>query len=128
GVRMLLVTLAQIAGSVAAVYFGSRAAMSFGRDLRSAIFHRVNEFSAREVARFGAPSLITRTTNDVQQVQMLVVLTSTMLVTAPIMCIGGVIMALQEDAGLSWLVLVAVPVMVVVVGLIIRRMIPQFRL
>src|SRR5690606_25096155 len=82
GVRMLLVTLAQIAGSVAAVYFGSRAAMSFGRDLRSAIFHRVNEFSAREVARFGAPSLITRTTNDVQQVQMLVVLTSTMLVTA----------------------------------------------
>jgi len=128
GAWMLLVTLAQIAGSVTAVYFGSRAAMSFGRDLRSAIFHRVNEFSAREVARFGAPSLITRTTNDVQQVQMLVVLTCTMLVTAPIMCVGGIIMALQEDAGLSWLVLVAVPVMVLAVGLIVRRMIPQFRL
>ena len=128
GAWMLLVTLAQIAGSVTAVYFGSRAAMSFGRDLRSSIFHRVGEFSAREVARFGAPSLITRTTNDVQQVQMLVVLTCTMLVTAPIMCIGGIIMALHEDVGLSWLVLVAVPVMVLAVGLIVRRMIPQFRL
>jgi ATP-binding cassette subfamily B protein len=128
GGMMLLVTLAQIASSIAAVYFGSRAAMSFGRDLRAAIFARVGEFSGREVAQFGAPSLITRTTNDVQQVQMLVVLTCTMLVAAPIMCVGGIIMALREDVGLSWLVVVAVPAMVVAVGLIIRQMMPQFRL
>jgi ATP-binding cassette subfamily B protein len=125
---MLLVTLAQIASSIAAVYFGARAAMAFGRDLRAGIFERVGTFSGREVAHFGAPSLITRTTNDVQQVQMLVVLTCTMLVAAPIMCVGGIIMALQEDVHLSWLVLVSVPVMVVAVGLIIWRMMPQFRL
>ncbi len=124
---MLLVSVVQIASSTVAVYFGARAAMSFGRDLRSAIFRRVGEFSGREVAKFGAPSLITRTTNDVQQVQMLVVLTCTMLVAAPIMGVGGIIMALREDAGLSWLMLVAVPTMVVAVGLIIRRMMPQFR-
>jgi ATP-binding cassette subfamily B multidrug efflux pump len=125
---MLLVSLVQIGCSIVAVYFGARSAMSFGRDLRSAIFHRVGEFSGREVGRFGAPSLITRTTNDVQQVQMLVVLVCTVLVTAPIMCVGGIIMALREDVGLSWLVVVAVPVMVLAVGLIIRRMMPQFRL
>ncbi|MGE5829499.1 MAG: ABC transporter ATP-binding protein [Micromonosporaceae bacterium] len=125
---MLLVSVVQILCSVAAVYFASRAAMAFGRDLRGGVFARVGEFSGREVARFGAPSLITRTTNDVQQVQMLVVMTCTMLVAAPIMCVGGIIMALREDVGLSWLVVVAVPVMVVTVGLIIRRMIPQFRL
>jgi ATP-binding cassette subfamily B protein len=102
--------------------------MSFGRDLRGGIFHRVGEFSGREVGTFGAPSLITRTTNDVQQVQMLVVVTCTMMVVAPIMCVGGIIMALQEDVGLSWLVLVAVPVMVAAITLIIRRMLPQFRL
>jgi ATP-binding cassette subfamily B protein len=127
GGMMLLVTIVQIVVSIAAVYFGSRAAMSFGRDLRAGIFSRVGEFSAREVAKFGAPSLITRTTNDVQQVQMLVVMTCTMMIAAPIMCVGGIIMALREDAGLSWLVLVAVPVMVIAVGLIIRQMIPQFR-
>jgi ATP-binding cassette subfamily B protein len=125
---MLLVSGLQIACSVAAVYFGSRSAMGFGRDLRAAIFRRVGEFSAREVAHFGAPSLITRNTNDVQQVQMLVVLTCTMLVAAPIMCVGGVIMALREDVGLSWLMLVSVPVLVLAIGLIIRRMVPQFRL
>jgi len=125
---MLLVSAVQIVCAVAAVYVGAKAAMSFGRDLRSAVFHRVGAFSSREVARFGAPSLITRTTNDVQQVQMLVVVTCTMLVAAPIMCIGGVVMALREDVGLSWLMLVAVPVMVLVIGLIIRRMMPQFRL
>ena len=125
---MLLVSVVQIASSTVAVYFGARAAMSFGRDVRSAIFRRVGEFSGREVAKFGAPSLITRTTNDVQQVQMLVVLTCTMLVAAPIMGVGGIIMALREDVGLSWLMLVAVPTMVVAVGLIIRRMMPQFRL
>jgi ATP-binding cassette subfamily B protein len=124
---MLLVTLVQIACSVAAVYFGARTAMSFGRDLRAAVFTRVNQFSAREVGRFGAPSLITRVTNDAQQVQMLVVMTCTMLVMAPIMCVGGVIMALQEDVGLSWLMVVSVPVMVAAISLILRRMIPQFR-
>src|SRR6202140_1920585 len=94
---MLVVTLVQIACSVAAVYFGARAAMSFGRDVRSAIFHRVGTFSAREVAQFGAPSLITRNTNDVTQVQMLVLMTCTMMIAAPIMAGGGVIMALRQD-------------------------------
>ncbi len=125
---MLLVSGVQIACSVAAVYYGAKAAMSFGRDLRGAIFHQVGGFSGREVAQFGAPSLITRTTNDVQQVQMLVVVTCTMLVAAPIICVGGVVMALREDVGLSWLMLVAVPAMVLLIGLIIRRMVPQFRL
>ena len=125
---MLVVTLVQVVCSIAAVYFGARAAMSFGRDVRGAVFTRVGEFSAREVAGFGAPSLITRTTNDVQQVQMLVVVTCTMLVAAPIMCVGGVVMALKTDPGLSWLMGVSVPVMIIAIGLIMRRMIPQFRL
>jgi ATP-binding cassette subfamily B protein len=125
---MLLVTLVQIVCSIIAVYFGARAAMSFGRDVRGAVFIRVGEFSAREVAGFGAPSLITRTTNDVQQVQMLVIVTCTMLVAAPIMCVGGVVMAVKTDPGLSWLMGVSVPVMVIAIGLIMRQMIPQFRL
>jgi ATP-binding cassette subfamily B protein len=125
---MLLISLVQICCAIAAVYFGARAAMSFGRDVRAAIFHRVGEFSGREVTRFGAPSLITRNTNDVQQVQMLVVTTCTMLIAAPIMCVGGVIMALREDVGLSWLMGVSVPVLVVAIGLIIRKMVPSFRL
>src|ERR1700704_5869324 len=103
---MLVVTLVQIACSVAAVYFGARAAMAFGRDVRSAIFHRVGTFSGREVGQFGAPSLITRSTNDVQQVQMLVLMTCTLMVAAPIMCVGGIIMALRQDVGLSWLMVV----------------------
>ncbi|MBE1486360.1 ABC transporter ATP-binding protein [Plantactinospora soyae] len=125
---MLLISGVQIACSIAAVFFGARTAMSFGRDLRAAIFHRVMGFSAREVGQFGAPSLITRNTNDVQQVQMLVVVTCTMLVAAPITLFGGVIMALREDVGLSWLMLVCVPVLVLAIGLVIRRMVPQFRL
>ena len=125
---MLLISAIQIACSIFAVYLGARIAMGFGRDVRSAIFHRVLSFSTREVARFGAPSLITRNTNDVQQVQMLVLMTCTMLVAAPIMCIGGVIMALREDIGLSWLMLVSVPVLALAIGAIIRRMVPQFRL
>ena len=124
---MLLVTLIQMLCSVAAVYHGSRTAMGFGQDVRAAIFHRVGEFSAREVNRFGAPSLITRNTNDVQQVQMLVLLTCTMLVAAPIMCVGGVVMALREDVGLSWLMAVCVPVLVLAIGAVIVRMVPQFR-
>jgi ATP-binding cassette, subfamily B, multidrug efflux pump len=128
GVGMLVITFVQIACSVAAVYVGARTAMGFGRDVRGALFHRVGEFSAREVNRFGAPSLITRGTNDVQQVQMLVLLSCTMLVTAPIMCFGGVVMALQEDVRLSWLMLVCVPVLVVSIGAVIVRMVPGFRL
>jgi len=128
GAWMLVVTLAQIACAIAAVYYGAGAAMGFGRDLRSAIFHRVGTFSARELAQFGAPSLITRNTNDVQQVQMLVVVTCTMLIAAPIMCVGGIIMALRQDVGLSWLMLVCVPVLVVSIALIVTRMVPQFRL
>ena len=124
---MLLVTLVQIACAVAAVYFGARAAMSFGRDVRSAIFHQVGTFSAREVSHFGAPSLITRNTNDVQQVQMLVVMTCTMLVAAPIMCVGGIILALRQDVGLSWLMVVSIPALVVAIGLIVSRMVPLFR-
>ncbi|SDF22946.1 ABC transporter ATP-binding protein [Pseudonocardia oroxyli] len=125
---MLVVTLVQIVCSVAAVYVGSRTAMGFGRDLRGALFHRVGGFAVREVNRFGAPSLITRGTNDVQQVQMLVQMSATMMVAAPIMCVGGVIMALQEDAGLSWLVAVSVPVLAVSIGLVVVRMVPKFRL
>ncbi|MGS2645482.1 ABC transporter ATP-binding protein [Streptosporangium sp. G12] len=124
---MLLVSLVQIACAIAAVYYGSLAAMGFGRDVRSAVFHQVGGFSAREVSQFGAPSLITRGTNDVQQVQMLVVMTCTMLVAAPIMGVGGIIMALRQDLGLSWLMLVCVPALLVSIGLIITRMVPQFR-
>ncbi len=125
---MLVVTLVQVVCSIVAVYFGSRTAMGFGRDVRAAVFHRVGRFSAREVNRFGAPSLITRCTNDVQQVQMLVLLSATMLVTAPIMCVGGVVMALREDVGLSWLMVVSVPVLVAAIGVVIVRMVPKFRL
>jgi ATP-binding cassette subfamily B multidrug efflux pump len=124
---MLLVALVQIVCSIAATYVGAQTAMGFGRDVRGALFHRVGEFSAREVNQFGAPSLITRGTNDVQQVQMLVLLSCTMLVTAPIMCFGGVVMALQEDAQLSWLMLVCVPVLVLSIGAVILRMVPGFR-
>ncbi|HET6311274.1 MAG TPA: ABC transporter permease, partial [Candidatus Nitrosotalea sp.] len=127
GAWMLAVTLVQIACSIAAVYFGARSAMGFGRDVRAAVFHRVGTFSAREVNQFGAPSLITRNTNDVQQVQMLVLMTCTMLVGAPIMLVGGVIMALRQDVGLSWLMVVSIPVLVIAIGLIVMRMVPQFR-
>ncbi|GAA3565180.1 ABC transporter ATP-binding protein [Amycolatopsis ultiminotia] len=125
---MLLITLVQIAGSVGAVYFGARTAMGLGRDVRAAIFHRVQDFSAREVGQFGTPSLITRTTNDVQQVQMLVLMTLTLMVSAPIMCIGGIVLALNLDLPLSSLLLVIVPVLAVLLGFIIARMRPAFRL
>ncbi|MFI9813302.1 ABC transporter ATP-binding protein [Saccharothrix variisporea] len=124
---MLLVTTVQIVCSVGAVYYSARTAMGFGRDVRSALFHRVGELSAREVAAFGPSSLITRNTNDVQQVQLLVVMVCTMLVTAPIMCVAGIVMALQEDVGLSWLLVAFVPAMVIAVGLIVSRMVPLFR-
>jgi ATP-binding cassette, subfamily B, multidrug efflux pump len=124
---MLAVTAAQVVCAVGAVYFGSRAGMGFGRDLRSAIFHHVTGFSAEDTARFGAPSLLTRTTNDVQQIQLLVQLTCTMLITAPIMSVGGIVMAVHQDAGLSWLLLVSVPILAVANYLIVRRLLPIFR-
>jgi len=124
---MLVVAALQIACSIAAVYFGARVAMSYGRDLRAGIFHHVGQLSAREVGKVGAPSLITRTTNDVQQVQMLVLMSATMLVMAPIMCIGGIVMALREDLALSKLLLVCIPVLAGSIGMIIGRMIPRFR-
>ncbi|HET7385841.1 MAG TPA: ABC transporter ATP-binding protein [Nocardioidaceae bacterium] len=127
GAIMLGVSLVQIACSVSAVFFGARTAMSFGRDVRAAIFHRVGSFSSREVSHFGAPSLITRNTNDVQQVQMLVLMSATLMVTAPIMMVGGVVMAMRQDIGLSWLLAVSVPVLVLCVGAIITRMVPGFR-
>ena len=127
GAVMLAVTFVQIICSIATVYFGARTAMGFGRDTRAAVFHRVGSFSAREVTQFGAPSLITRTTNDVQQVQMLVLLTCTLMVSAPIMCVGGIIMALREDLGLSWLIVVSVTVLVAAIAVIVSQMIPQFR-
>lgn len=125
---MLAVSLVQIACTITAVYFGARTAMAFGRDLRSRIFFQVGSFSSREVGRFGAPSLITRNTNDVQQIQMLAMMGFTMMIAAPIMLVGGVIMALREDVGLSWLVAVAVPVLAGAVGLILTQMIPGYRL
>jgi ATP-binding cassette subfamily B protein len=124
---MLGITMLQIVCAVIAVYFAAKAAMGVGRDLRGAIFARVGEFSEQEVTKFGAPSLITRSTNDVQQVQQLVLMSATMLVTAPMLSIGGVIMAIRQDVQLSWLIAVAVPVLLIAVGLITARMVPLFR-
>ncbi|WP_026538094.1 ABC transporter ATP-binding protein [Arthrobacter sp. 9MFCol3.1] len=128
GGLMLAVTLLQVACTVAAVYFGAKAAMALGRDVRGAIFSRVAAFSEQEVTRFGPPSLITRSTNDVQQVQQLVLMSATLMVTAPMLCIGGVIMAIRQDLQLSWLIAVSVPVLLAAVGSIIIRMVPLFRL
>ena len=127
GAMMLAVAVLQIGCSVAAVWFSARTAMSFGRDVRSAIFQRVGSFSQREVQQFGAPSLITRETNDVQQVQMLVLMSCTLMVAAPIMMVGGVVMAMREDFGLSWLLGVCIPALLLSVALIVTRMVPSFR-
>ncbi|UUT35055.1 ABC transporter ATP-binding protein [Microbacterium elymi] len=124
---MLAISFVQILCAIAAVYFGSRLAMGMGRDLRDDQFHRVVAFSQREVGQYGAPSLITRNTNDVQQVQMLVQMSATLMVSAPILAIGGVIFAIRQDVGLSWLMAVSVPVLLVIVSLIVVRMVPAFR-
>ena len=128
GAVMLGITCVQVVFAVAAVYFGSRASMGFGRDVRAGLFHQVNDFSAQEMTHFGAPSLITRITNDVAQVQMLVLTTCTMLVAAPITAIGGFILAINQDVGLSWILVVAIPLLVVILGIVLVRMVPQFRL
>ncbi|MER5781463.1 ABC transporter ATP-binding protein [Streptomyces mobaraensis] len=124
---MAAVALVQLVCSLGAVYVGARIAMGIGRDLREEIFDRVQSFSAREVGGFGAPSLITRTTNDVQQVQMLVLMSFTLMVGAPIMCFGGIVMALKQDVPLSGLLLAIVPVLGVVIALTVRRLRPMFK-
>jgi ATP-binding cassette subfamily B protein len=124
---MLAVSLVQVVCAIIAVYFGSRLAMGMGREVRGDVFHRVVAFSQREVGQFGAPSLITRSTNDVQQVQMLVQVSATLMISAPMLAIGGVIMAVRQDAGLAWLMAVAVPVLLVIVSLIVVRMVPAFQ-
>lgn len=127
GMLMLGISLGQIVASVVATYFAARAAMAAGRDIRLDLFEKVSGFSERELSQFGAGSLITRNTNDVQQVQMLAMMGATMLVSAPLLALGGIFMALQQDVGLSWLLGVAVPILLVAVALIIARMVPLFR-
>ncbi|MCP9988197.1 ABC transporter ATP-binding protein/permease [Streptomyces sudanensis] len=127
GALMIAVSVVQVVGNVGAVYHGARTAAALGRDVRAAVFDRVQSFSAREVGHFGAPSLITRTTNDVQQVQMLVLTAFTLMVSAPIMCVGGVVLALGQDVPLSAVLLAVVPVLGVAVSLIVMRMRPLFR-
>ncbi|GAP54724.1 uncharacterized ABC transporter ATP-binding protein Mb1304c [Arthrobacter sp. Hiyo6] len=127
GALMLGVALIQVVTAIAGVYFGSKAAMAFGRDLRRGVFRKVSSFSAKDVNVFGAPTLITRGTNDVQQVQMLMLMALNFMVATPIMCVGGIFMALREDLNLSWLVWVSVPLLVVVVGYLVVRLMPLFR-
>ncbi|WP_055085031.1 ABC transporter ATP-binding protein [Kocuria salsicia] len=128
GAVMLAVAFAQVIAAVVAVWCGARTAIGVGRDLRRDVYRRVGQFSAREVGKFGAPSLITRTTNDVQQIQMLTLMGLNFMVMAPIMCVGGIVMALREDPGLSWLVWVSIPVMGVLLGLVVSRLMPWFRI
>ncbi|WP_442543383.1 ABC transporter ATP-binding protein [Arthrobacter sp. KN11-1C] len=127
GALMLVVALGQVIAAIAGVYFGSRVAMAMGRDLRRDVFRKVSSFSAKDVNSFGAPTLITRGTNDVQQVQMLMLMGLNFMVSTPIMCVGGIIMALREDLSLSWLVWVSVPLLVAVVGYLVVRLMPLFR-
>ncbi|MEU6930645.1 ABC transporter ATP-binding protein [Streptomyces sp. NPDC046385] len=127
GALMIGVSVIQVVCNIGAVYFGARTASALGRDVRAAVFDRVQSFSSREVGHFGAPSLITRTTNDVQQVQMLVLMAFTLMVSAPIMCVGGIVMALGQDVPLSAVLLAVVPVLGIAVSLIVRRMRPLFR-
>ncbi|RST09686.1 ABC transporter ATP-binding protein [Streptomyces sp. WAC05374] len=127
GALMIAVSVVQVVCNVGAVYYGARTAAALGRDVRAAVFDRVQSFSARELGHFGAPSLITRTTNDVQQVQMLVLMAFTLMVSAPIMCVGGIVMALGQDVPLSGVLLAVVPVLGIAVSLIVKRMRPLFR-
>ncbi|MFF0787756.1 ABC transporter ATP-binding protein [Streptomyces spiralis] len=127
GAVMIGISLAQVVCNIGAVYYGARTASALGRDVRASVFDRVQSFSAREVGQFGAPSLITRTTNDVQQVQTLVLMTFTLMVSAPIMCVGGVVLALGLDVPLSGVLVAVVPVLGICVTLIVRRLRPLFR-
>ncbi|MFG2605608.1 ABC transporter ATP-binding protein [Streptomyces sp. NPDC048514] len=127
GALMIGISLVQVVCNIGAVYYGARTASALGRDVRGAVFDRVQSFSAREVGHFGAPSLITRTTNDVQQVQMLALMTFTLMVSAPIMCVGGIVLALGLDVPLSAVLIAVVPVLGICVTLIVRRLRPLFR-
>ncbi|MDO5498362.1 MAG: ABC transporter ATP-binding protein [Propionibacteriaceae bacterium] len=127
GGLMLAVSFVQVVCAIGAVRAGAMAAMGFGRDVRADLFGRVLSFSSRELNQFGAPSLITRNTNDVQQIQMLVVMTATMVVAAPITMVGGVIMALREDPGLTLLLAVVVPLLGAFMVVLVSRMAPLFR-
>lgn len=127
GMTMIIVCLVQVVTAVTAIFFGARTGMGVGRDLRRAIYSKVDELSTLEVGKFGSATLITRNTNDVQQVQMLVLMTLNFMVSTPIMCIGGIIMALREDVGLSWLVWVSVPALFIVVGILVYLLMPLFR-
>lgn len=127
GGLMLAVSLVQIAVTIGAVWLAAQVAMGLGRDLRGALFHHIADLSSREVSTLGAPTLISRSTNDVTQVQTVTFMGLVLLVGAPITMVGGIVMALREDVSLSWLVVVAVPVLGLALGLIIRRMVPQFR-
>ncbi len=124
---MLLFTFIQVIFAGGAVWYGARAAMGFGRDVRRDLFHQVTAYSSEEVGRFGAPSLITRITNDVQQVQQLVVLATTMMIAVPLMVVIGIVMAVREDVGLSVVLVVAIPVAIVLLGSIVYRMVPYFQ-
>ena len=124
---MLIVAFVQVITAIGAVWCGSRTAMGVGRDLRSEVFRKVTTFSAEDMSEFGTPTLITRGTNDVQQVQMVYMMMLNFMVTAPIMSIGGIIMAIREDAGLSWLVWVSVAVLLGTISVLIARLMPLFR-
>ena len=124
---MLIVAFVQVITAIGAVWCGSRTAMAVGRDLRSEVFRKVTTFSAEDMSEFGTPTLITRGTNDVQQVQMVYMMMLNFMVTAPIMSIGGIIMAIREDAGLSWLVWVSVAVLLGTISVLIVRLMPLFR-
>ena len=124
---MLAISLAQITAAIVATYFAAKAAMKLGRDIRNDVYDKVSAFSEREVSQFGPGSLITRNTNDVQQVQMLAMTGATMLVSAPLLAIGGIIMALRQDVGLSWLIWTSVITILIVAGIVILRMVPLFR-
>lgn len=124
---MLVVTFALMIASIIAVFFSARIAMGFGRDVRSAIFRTVESFSQVEVNHFGAASLITRNTNDVQQLQQVVLLALNMMISAPILTIGGVVMALRQDVPLTGILLVIIPIMAVLIGVVMSRAIPLFQ-
>jgi ATP-binding cassette subfamily B protein len=128
GLVMLAITVLQVVCTIVAVYYGARTAMALGRDLRAGVFGKVETFAAREMTELGAPTLITRSTNDVQQVQLIVFMALTLLVTAPIMCFGGIAMALRQDVELSGLLLLVIPALVISIALVIRQMRPLFRL
>lgn len=127
GVIMLALSFVQAVFGISATWVGSRAGMGFGRDIRDRLFHTVTGFSTREVDRFGAPSLITRITNDVQQVQTLVVMLCTSFISAPITVVVGVFLAVREDGPLSLILVAGIPVLLLSVGTIVIRVIPQYR-